>query len=176
MVSHSKALHTVTSMYHIDRIISHYAMYHIILCLLLHQGQWQEKNPTKTVKALVIQSNVVISTLSVKPGKLSMSWRKLHKRSACEQRVEILNFCQYYMTTYIFKAFQNIYIFSQHTGLRRALIHTHVIIRSLVLISTRTSSKVSAEIWPQWNTTTLISEWQARFQLLVKLKTVGIQF
>ena len=43
---------------------------------------------------LVIQSNVVRSTLSSKTGKLHMSWRSLDKRYACDQRVEILNFCQ----------------------------------------------------------------------------------
>ena len=32
---------------------------------------------------------------------------------ACEQQVEIMNFCRYSMATYIFQAF---YIFSQPTG------------------------------------------------------------
>ena len=29
----------------------------------------------------------------------------MHKKSACDQRVGVLTFCQYYMATYIFQAF-----------------------------------------------------------------------
>ena len=38
----------------------------------------------------------------------------LHKRVLVNSELKILNFCQYYMATYIFQAF---YILSQYTGL-----------------------------------------------------------
>ena len=42
----------------------------------------------------------------------------MHKKSACEQRVGILTFCQYYTVTYIFQIF--ITFFHNHRELGRA--------------------------------------------------------
>ena len=75
---HNHSIHHVfwKNAVHVILLLNPYTFKVSILCPSLHQGKYQEKNPTNSVKALlitlpckphlVIQSNVVISTLSIK--------------------------------------------------------------------------------------------------------------